>query len=221
MVRKSASSFKASSRALDLSALVRKTLPVKFYLKPTVQVARELLNKILLVRLRPNTPFDDPRALVSLCRIIETEAYQGADPASHSARGKTPRSAPMFETGGIAYVYFIYGMYQMLNFVTEDEGTPGAVLIRAAEPLGDTHGMMNGPGRLTQALGIRMHHNRARLDGPELYVIDDGLRPKAVRVSPRVGIREAKERPWRFFIDGHAGVSPVKENRSAKILDLF
>ena len=101
-------------------------LPRSFYERDTVRVARELLGKLLVVRSRDG---------VCTGRIVETEAYSENDPASHSAKGPTRRAAIMFGEPGVAYVYFIYGMYEMLNFVTEPEGRAGAVLIRALEPL--------------------------------------------------------------------------------------
>src|SRR5262245_49742635 len=117
----------ASLSKLGLAGPDFKVLPVSYYLKDTVEVAQDLLGKLLVVAM--------PRGLFRWGRIVETEAYCGEDPASHASRGKTERCAPMFERGGIAYVYFIYGMYDMFNVVTEPEGRPGAVLIRGLEPL--------------------------------------------------------------------------------------
>jgi DNA-3-methyladenine glycosylase len=135
----------------------------------------------------------------------------------------------MFEHPGRAYVYFIYGMYEMLNFVTEREGHPGAVLIRAIEPVagvdlmrkrrkgarGDA-ALTNGPGRLTRALAIRMRDNRAPLQGPRIFVCDDGRKPAVVCASPRVGIREGAAKMWRFFDSESPFVSPVSQNRQAR-----
>jgi DNA-3-methyladenine glycosylase len=207
-----------------------------------VEVARDLLGKLFWVR-EKGTP-----DLWSVVRIIETEAYRSGDPASHSCRGETPRSSVMFGPPGRAYVYFIYGMYEMLNFVTEPEGEPGAVLIRAGEPVrGEermrrrrlrasatpgtrsasalTLSLANGPGKLTQALGIGMKDNRQSLQGPRFLVTDDLWRPDQISVSPRVGIREGLEsngeggiRPWRFFVTGHPCVSKAPQNREAKPL---
>lgn len=199
----------------------KKVLGAEFYQQKTLDVARALLGNVLVVG-------------KTAVRIVEVEAYCGSggvfDPASHSSRGMTPRSAPMFEAGGIAYVYFIYGMYQMLNFVTDQEGVAGAVLIRAGEPI-EGHALMkkrrnglaqkhwtSGPGKLAQALGIKPHHNRASLLGPEIQVFQ-GERPDAIFVSPRVGISEGIELPWRFFIPSNY-VSNVKENQLAKPLRL-
>lgn len=200
---------------------MKRLLPAAFYARETELVARELLGKVLFVR-------DRGRVLGG--RIVETEAYGGDDPASHSSRGATPRSAIMFGPPGFAYVYFVYGMHCMLNFVTEPEGRAGAVLIRALEPLlgrtlmsrrraGAPPGRLtNGPGRLCRALGLTLKDNGASLRGPRLAVYDDGLRPSAVRTSPRVGITKGTETLWRFFIDGHPDVSRAPENRRSRLL---
>lgn len=184
-------------------------LPRAFYERSTLTVARELLGKVLIVRSRPERPLEDPRAGVTAGRIVETEAYHGEDPASHCSRGSTPRCAIMFGPAGLAYVYFVYGMYEMLNFVTERPGYPGAVLIRAVEPLPgyEPAGKTNGPGRLCRAMGVKLAHKGQALSGPALYVVDDGFRLQAVGVSGRIGIRVGVSEPWRFFVDGNAFVS--------------
>lgn len=198
-------------------------LPQAFYERSTLAVARDLLGKVLWVRANPDFPFDDPRAEVTAGRIVETEAYFGDDPASHSARGETPRAAIMFGNPGVAYVYFIYGMYEMLNFVTEPAGSPGAVLIRAVEPVFGLPLMerrrgfpksrlANGPGKLCRAMGIQMAHNGLSLSGPVFRVCDDGYRPDSISSSGRIGIRKATEKPWRFFTTGHSDVSKVPKN---------
>lgn len=148
----------ASSSSNSSKSGSAKKLPQSFYARSTLKVAPELLGKILCVR--------TSGGFVS-GRIVETEAYRADDPASHSSRGKTARAAIMFGPAGVAYVYFIYGMYEMLNFVTEKEGEAGAVLIRAIEPMeGETlmrkrrhnprsrHDLSSGPGKLCRALGI-------------------------------------------------------------------
>jgi DNA-3-methyladenine glycosylase len=206
------------------------TLPSRFYARDTVTVAQDLLGKILVVRSRVAEPLESPRALVTAGRIVETEAYHGEDPASHSSRGRTPRNSIMFGPPGHVYVYFIYGMYEMLNFVTEPEGRAGAVLIRAVEPiesLGETlmrerrpgcarHALANGPGKLCNAMGIRMSHKGERTSGPAIYVADDGYRPEAVSRSPRVGITDGKHELWRFFITDHPCVSRAPQNKQAR-----
>ncbi len=191
-------------------------LPRSFYDRGTLEVARDLLGKLLVVRSNPAYGWDDPRAGVTHGRVVETEAYHGTDPASHSARGLTPRNSIMFGEPGVAYIYFIYGMYEMLNFVTESEGYPGAVLIRALEPVSGITRTTNGPGRLCRAMSIRMSHKGESLQGPVFYVLDDGVRPRSVMRSPRVGINVGKEPLWRFFVDGNSHVSRAPENRLAR-----
>ncbi len=194
-----------------------RVLPPSFYERHTVEVSRDLLGKILVVSTRSG---------VTAARIVETEAYRADDPASHSCRGETPRSAVMFGDPGVAYVYFIYGMYEMLNFVTEPKGHAGAALIRAAEPVAGIEWMRKrrrsvrkladltaGPGKLTRAMGIKMTHNRTSLQGPELFVLDDGFRVENVSVSGRIGIRVAQEVPWRFFASGNPFVSSMPQPR--------
>jgi DNA-3-methyladenine glycosylase len=185
------------------------------------------------VRSAPEHDLNDPKAQLTAARIVETEAYHGTDPASHCARGETPRCAIMFGDPGVAYVYFIYGMYEMLNFVTEKKGYPGAVLIRAVEPLLG-HELMkkrrangrrtrlserdwtNGPGRLCQALGIELSHNGQALNGPELFVVDDGFVPAEISITPRVGITKGLDEHWRYFIQDNSFVSKSPLNRQAR-----
>lgn len=182
-------------------------LDPSFFSQNTVEVAKELLGKILIV-----THAKDPLRVV---RIVETEAYSGVapdgDPASHSYRGRTPRSAPMFEESGRAYIYFIYGMYKMLNFVTERAGHPGAVLIRGVDPVWGFEGIeaenLRGPGRLAKTLGITLKDNRASLFGPRFWVGEDDFAPGNIVATPRIGIRHGQERLWRFYLKGHLGVS--------------
>lgn len=204
-------------------------LPFAFYSRDTIQVSRELLGKLLVVRSQLLAGSDHQK-VTTVARIVETEAYTQDDPASHSARGQTPRSSVMFGDSGIAYVYFIYGMYEMLNFVAHPKGVAGAVLIRAVEPLMGENAMIQrrkgirsrldltrGPGRLCQAMGIRMEHNREALFGPTIEVRDDGYLPASISSSSRVGIREGTDRFWRFFITGHPFVSRVPQNHQSKI----
>jgi DNA-3-methyladenine glycosylase len=219
----------ASAKARATEPLCRGTaLARAFYERDTLEVARDLLGKVLVL----STPDGECAG-----RIVETEAYRGDDPASHSARGETPRAAIMFGEPGVAYVYFIYGMYEMLNFVTEPKGQAGAVLIRALEPLRGEALMQrrralgrassakplrawelaSGPGKLCRAMGVLMRHNGASLDGPELFVRDDGFEVASISVSPRVGITAAKEQPWRFFVTGNPCVSRAPQNAQAAI----
>jgi DNA-3-methyladenine glycosylase len=135
-------------------------------------------------------------------RITETEAYLGRDdPASHSHRGPTPRSALMFGEPGHAYVYFIYGMYHCLNAVTEPAGTGAAVLIRGGRPLSGWDGAvrLDGPGKLCRALDIDLRMNGWDLTGRDLFVEDAPPAPEtAVVLGPRVGITRAADLPLRF-----------------------
>lgn len=173
-----------------------------WFAKNTVTVARELLGKIISVN-------------GMRVRIVETEAY-GLDPASHAYR-KTERSALMYDTYGHAYVYLIYGMYWCLNF-TSDKDEAGAVLIRAVEPLTEIDKMKknrktekisnlcSGPGKLCAALEINKKHNGMKL-GKEIKIFDDGFAVKKIAASSRIGIKDALDLQWRFFIDGNDFVS--------------
>ncbi|MBU6374585.1 MAG: DNA-3-methyladenine glycosylase [Bdellovibrionales bacterium] len=202
-----------SSAAKDLfqPQKIEGLLDPSFFARNTVEVAQDLLGKVLLVRAPRSGRFQS-------VRIVETEAYRAGDPASHSAKGKTSRASVMFGPPGHAYVYVIYGMYWMLNFVTEPEGDPGAVLIRAVEPLNSKFGRLktNGPGKLTRALQVGKRDNGAALNGPRFWVRDDGFEVSSVLCSGRVGISQGKGLFWRFFIEGNLHVSQVKENRWAR-----
>jgi len=194
-----------------------KLLP-SFYQQPTLDVARNLLGKILVRRLNGNNLAG---------KIVETEAYNGPeDLACHASKGKTPRTAIMFEKGGCAYVYMIYGVYFCLNVVTEAEGYPAAVLIRAIEPTERVNTMRklrgfplrdqdiaSGPGKLCMAMGIDKRLNGANLAGDTLWIEDRKLFVDKVEVSPRVGVDYAgdyKDKPWRFYIPGNPHVSRVR-----------
>jgi DNA-3-methyladenine glycosylase len=184
-------------------------LPRSFYARPTVEVARALLGKIV------------SRGATS-GRIVETEAYLGIeDAAAHSARGITNRTRVIFGAPGHAYVYLIYGMYECLNLVAEPEGREGCVLIRALEPLtgvammrrrrpsvvGDA-ALANGPGKLTLALGITRRDNGADVTrGPLMVCRGTEDLPFEIGVSPRVGISKAADLPLRFYIKGNRFVS--------------
>lgn len=182
-----------------------------FFARPTLIVARSLLGHLLV----HETPDG-----VAAGRIVEAEAYLGPnDPASHAYR-RTDRSRVMWELPGLAYVYFTYGNHFCINVVTEQEGVPGAVLIRALEPVAGVELMQarrrtarleelcSGPGKLTQALGITGRHNGRDLTRPPLFLAQAGLRPgERVRSSARIGITRAADWPWRFFIEGSPFVS--------------
>jgi len=156
-----------------------------------------------------------------VARIVEVEAYRGRDdPASHAFRGLTPRNAPMFGEPGHAYIYFTYGNHYCLNITTQKPGSPGAVLVRAVEPLEGIALMRrfrpnvpdiqltSGPGKLTKALAIdkALNEQDMTIKGP-LYVTDPGPKSFEIRQSTRVGVSLGKERPWRFYINGNPYVS--------------
>ena len=193
-------------------------LPPSFYRQPTLEVAASLLGKILVRRL-------NGKNLAG--KIVETEAYIGPDDlACHASKGKTPRTAILFENGGCAYVYMIYGFYFCLNAVTEAEGYPAAVLIRGIEPLEQIATMRklrrnpkhdrdiaSGPGKLCMAMAIDKRLNGANLSGDTLWIEDRKLTVDEIEVSPRVGVDyagEYKDKPWRFYIRGNPHVSRVK-----------
>lgn len=189
-----------------------KKLPRDFYDRPTLIVARELLGMRLC--------FCSDGGMLS-ARIVETEAYIGEDDeACHAARGMTARNKVMFGAPGFAYVYFIYGMYHCLNFVTEREGYPAAVLIRAAEPC-DGRALMlapkvdrrtlSGPGKLTRAFGLDRKHNGLSLIDDRLFVADYDESPKSIGCSPRVGLSKGTEQEWRFFDLESDSVSQYRE----------
>lgn len=177
-------------------------LPRAFFARPTQAVALALLGAYLV--------HDGPRGR-QIGRIVETEAYVGRqDRASHASRGRTRRTEVMFGPPGYAYVYLVYGMYYCLNVVTEEEGYPAAVLIRALEPCAGIDGPTSGPGRLCRALAIDRRHDRADLTAPPLSLVD-GARPAGpVVAGPRVGVSYAGVwalKPWRFYLRDSPWVS--------------
>jgi DNA-3-methyladenine glycosylase len=181
----------------------------KFYERDTLQVARALLGKKLVRRIN---------GLKLAGMIVETEAYCGeTDSACHAHRGKTPRNAVMFGKPGYAYVYFTYGMHYMLNLVTEAEGNPCAVLVRAIVPVTGVKEMeslrkrkgaelTNGPAKICQALNIDKSLNGWDLTlGSKLWVENYKSFPaKSILPTPRIGINYAKkehrEALWRFLV---------------------
>ncbi|MFC0338044.1 DNA-3-methyladenine glycosylase [Kushneria avicenniae] len=186
-------------------------LPRSFYQQPTLEVARALLGCHLVV--------DDGRERL-VGRITETEAYLGLqDTACHSSHGRTQRTEVMFGPAGYAYVYIIYGIYDMLNLVTEVEDDPCAVLIRAVEPIQGEETMverrngkrgremLNGPGKLTRAMGItKTAFNRIDLCSGEGLWIEPGtpVGEEDIIRSPRIGIDyaqpEHRDAPWRLRV---------------------
>ncbi len=187
-----------------------------FYRRDSLDVAPDLLNKLMVVGGRSGRPRSG--------RIVEVEAYCGPDdPASHAFRGQTARNATMFGPPGHLYVYFTYGMHFCANVVCGEEGEASAVLLRGLTPVGGLDDMRAarptarrdrnlcaGPARLCLALGIDRAFDGADLvtADRDVRVVDDGTRPPEVcGVSGRVGLRLATDRPWRFFVPGAAGLS--------------
>lgn len=179
----------------------RRRLQRAFFARPTLAVARDLLG-CCLVHETPRGPLAG--------RLVEVEAYLGPrDPASHAYR-RTVRSEVMWGPPGTAYVYLSYGNHACMNVVTAPEGVAGAVLLRAIEPVLGVGAMARrrrtriprliggGPGRLTQAMGITLAHNRTDLVAGPLYLVR-GPRPRRIVATPRIGISVAADVPWRFI----------------------
>ena len=174
-----------------------------FYNRDTVQVARDLLGKHLVHRVRGRE---------RVGRIVEVEAYLGPhDKAAHSARGLTPRTQVMFGPPGHAYVYLIYGMHHCLNVVTEQEGHASAVLVRALEPVRNLAGKPSGPGLLCKALGVDRRCNGLDLLGDRLYITTPSESEAfSIVQRPRIGVDYAgawARRLLRFYIRGNGHVS--------------
>lgn len=201
-------------------------LPRDFYARPTLDVARDLIGKVLV---------HDTRSGIASGIIVETEAYIGeSDPACHAAPGPTARNAPLYGPPGIAYVYLNYGIHYLVNAVTEPQGSPAAVLIRALEPL-EGEALMRrrrrrgvqragelpasrlcrGPGNLTRALGISLRQNRLDLTASALRIEDRGCVPRDVTWGRRVGISVGQEHPWRCSAVGSEAVSSFKSGTRA------
>ena len=183
-----------------------------------MEVARNLLGKVLVRRLRGKN-------LAGM--IVETEAYIGQeDLACHASRGRTSRTAVMFEQGGCAYVYMIYGFYFCLNAVTEPKDYPAAVLIRAVEPIENVTAMRrlrknpdrdtniaSGPGKLCMAMAIDKGLNGSDLTGNTLWIEDRDFTVGRIDATTRIGVDyagEYKDKPWRFYIRGNPHVSRGK-----------
>ncbi|MPL74879.1 putative 3-methyladenine DNA glycosylase [bioreactor metagenome] len=200
-----------------------KRLGREFYNRDSLIVARELLGKVLVHEIEGQK--------VS-ARIVETEAYRGIeDKAAHSYGGKrTPRVEVMYGGPGFSYVFMIYGMHYCFNVVTREEGNPQAVLIRAAEPREGSElmaqnrfkksyhqliksqilGLTNGPGKLCRALSIDKSLNGEDLCGGKLYVAEESQESLSIVTAKRVGIdyaEEAKDYPWRFYLEDSQYVS--------------
>ena len=191
-------------------------------LAPAPEVARRLLGAVIT----SEAPGGRVRA-----RIVETEAYRQDDPASHSARGRTPTTEPMFGPAGHSYVYFTYGMHHCMNVSCESDGVGAAVLLRAAiiidgltvararRARGTDRDLARGPGRLARALGLdRDWTGRDLLDpAGQLRLEQDDWRPvdAAIRTGPRTGVRHAADVCWRFWIGDVAEVSPHRRHPGA------
>lgn len=193
-------------------------LPEDFYQRTdVVKIARELLGKVLVTK---------TAGVVTSGMIVETEAYSWKERGCHAYEArKTPRNAIMFEKGGYAYVYLCYGMHNLFNVVTNKQGIPEAVLVRALEPihgvkememrrgsLANPFHLTSGPGKLTKALGIDRKLNGKFLLDNEVWIEDTGKKISAgnIQASARIGIDYAGEDarlPWRFTISGSKWVS--------------
>jgi DNA-3-methyladenine glycosylase len=197
----------------------RASLPRGFYARPSLEVARDLLGCLLVRRVPGET---------LAARIVEVEAYEEGDPASHSFRGRTARTEVMFGRPGHLYVYFTYGMHFCCNVVTGREGEGSAVLLRAAEPVEGLPEMIRrrrtedprllcaGPGRLTQAFGIGRGDNGIDLvRGSDLRIVrGEPVPDELVDRGPRIGIRAATDRPWRLSVADSPYVSRRVSARS-------
>jgi DNA-3-methyladenine glycosylase len=199
-------------------------LPRSFYDRPTLDVAGELIGKVLV---------HDRGGVRSAGVIVEVEAYIGeSDPACHAAPGPTRRNEPLYGPPGHAYVYLNYGVHCLVNIVTEPHGSPAAVLIRALDPVDGIdvmrlrrarvmkgrrtppdvsalpqHALCRGPGNLTLAMGITLAENRLDLLGDRLFVEDRRIRAGSIAWGPRIGIKVGTDRPWRAYLANHPAVS--------------
>src|SRR6266550_5886771 len=205
----------SSTLAVTTSTLRRlPSLPRSFYDRDPRRVARDLLGRVLLRR-------EGRRLLAG--RIVEVEAYLGDDPAAHSFAGRTARNAVLWGPPGISYVYFIYGNHFCFNVSCLQDGVPGGVLFRALEPvigidvlatgrgrilaeIHDLRALTSGTGRLAEAFGItRLRDNEKDLTSSksDLWIADDGTPPPSVKITTRIGITKAAERPLRYIVPGN------------------
>jgi len=190
-----------------------------FYARPTLDVAKDLIGKVLV---------HDSRAGIASGVIVEVEAYIGeSDPACHAAPGPTARNAPLYGPPGFAYVYLNYGIHYLVNAVTEPKGSPAAVLIRALEPRDGMalmrrrraagtskrsralalHDLCRGPGNLTRALGITLRQNCFDLTRSALRIEDQGEPRRPVAWTRRIGINVGVEHEWRVTAADSAALS--------------
>lgn len=185
-------------------------LPRKFYIRPVLTVAKDLLGKVLIKKEGDN---------LLAARIIEVEAYDGkTDKASHSFNGKTKRNEVMFNEGGYFYVYFTYGAHFCCNIVTGKRNSGEAVLIRAVEPLlgiekmitnrferklkseKEIYNLTSGPGKVCKAFNFNKEHSGLDLTSGNIFIVDQQkLKKSMIGVSKRIGITKSVNLPWRFF----------------------
>ncbi|MCS7189476.1 MAG: DNA-3-methyladenine glycosylase [Bacteroidia bacterium] len=195
----------------------------EFFLQDVWTVSQALLGKVLVV--------SQPEGTTAI-RITEVEAYGGIqDRACHAFGGKyTPRTAPMYKKGGTLYIYLCYGIHNMLNIVTSEEGNPCAVLIRAGEPLQGIPLMQQrrrevalnkltvGPGSLTQAMAIpRSWSGQSIVEHPHISLWDDGYIPESIATGPRIGVDyagEDAEKPWRYWIKDSPFISRALSHKT-------
>ena len=185
-------------------------LPQSFFTRDTLLVAKELLGCYLV--------HESPEGK-TIGKIVETEGYLCDDPACHASRGMTKRNAAMFEKGGIAYVYFTYGMYHCFNCVTGPKGLGEAVLIRAIEPVsgvdlmkkrrGRSHDIANGPAKMVIAMGLDKSHNFQSLRSNTLFISprSEPVGDSDIHVTTRIGISQGVDHPYRFYLKGNKFIS--------------
>lgn len=191
----------------------------EFYQRDGLTLSRALLGKVLCRRTENG---------VLKARIIETEAYMGqGDKAAHASKGKTDRTAVLFEDGGRAYIYLIYGMYCCLNISVNKKDVPDCVLIRSLEPLDGiaemcknrntdkVYNLCSGPGKLCKAFRLSKQDNATDLTGDDVWIEDDGFNAGEIAVSKRINIdyaQEAVDFLWRFYIPDNPYLS-VRERK--------
>jgi DNA-3-methyladenine glycosylase len=199
---------------------VSRALARRWFERPATVVAPALIGRQLVRRFTDGS--------IARVRIVETEAYEPADPASHSFRGPTPRNRVMFGPAGYLYVYLIYGLHHCLNVVTGRPGDASAVLLRAAEPLenlprmaanrgvADARALCRGPGRLAQALGVDRSLDGIDLLSSDVLWIDPGtpVARERLDVTPRVGISVGTEHPWRWLEAGSRWATTLSPRRA-------
>ncbi|MDQ7818099.1 MAG: DNA-3-methyladenine glycosylase [Melioribacteraceae bacterium] len=206
---------------------IHKKVPLKFYKRDVLLIAKELLGKYL-VRKTGKTFIAG--------KIVEVEAYDGTiDEASHTYRGKTKRNQVMFEGGGKLYVYFTYGMHFCANVVTGKMNDGKAILIRAVEPTEGIQQMIinrygkeiisekelinlcNGPGKVCRAFNINVNDNGTKLTGNDIFIVDSkNLKPVSISTSKRIGIKKSVDLPWRYYITGNKFVSRLPSSQREK-----